>query len=643
MQHDVSRLMISRWPGWKDENEVQEATKLPLLLSRVMEGLPITSQSPFLALPLEVLVQIMALIADDRDALSTLALLNSDCRQLARSFQFVDVCFDYGPLSTKLLERLLDEAQARADAASDNANTLFIGSCIRRVTVNPKPQHVAATHKDLWDARGSGSVRSRQQMNDLRNNAGDDYLKNYRRPILTVLAQAMPNLDSLLWHDGMCLDIEVFKTLTRLPLQNLKFSGAYIGVPLSLEPPVVPQHMPLRSLSLGASPCIDGTHIRGGRAVVVVTSLTIKDSGPKAEFLGHENMVFPHLRYLDLASASSYPDAVAWSSFMAAPLKHLSLPLDGISSSQQFLSDCPTLEGLETLVVPSLYIEAHLAKLVVDFILKQSQVSKLSVQNGTPYFLDRHILPALASGKWSNLTSLSISWLARRITTEPGTNVVYTQIPSQSLAAINRIKSLEQLCLGADDAASRRHHWIPYHKDLRLRLQGLKNLRRLAFSGDTYKNPDKAPFSDLESYYRDRWLTQRVYDDAMERQHLDPAEYFLRPRLIHGAHATSFGDAIGNITIGEDAEFGSVNGNTDNSIPNDMIWERSHRNRMLREAEKYASVFRKLNWIFCGQLPISVKATEGSGEPVFEATPLSKRRDRFSSTLIPIFEMRGDA
>ncbi|KAL6693052.1 hypothetical protein J3F84DRAFT_396529 [Trichoderma pleuroticola] len=637
-----------------------------------MEGRPITSQSHFLALPPETLAEIMALIANDKAALSALALVNSDCRQLARSYQFVEVCFDYGPRSTRLLQRLVDEAHAREDAASGTTAPLFIGSCIRQVKVQPASRHVAAAHKDLWVANSGdpGHSLSQQQMDELRNKAAYDYLLKYRQPILKVLAQAMPHLDSLSWNDEMCLDIEAFKTLARLPLQHLEFSGAYVGVPFSLESPLVSHPMQLQSLSLGISSCKEAMHARGvtssgkpkkskksssltssllQHSCESLESLIIKGSGSKVEkFRGHETMRFPRLRYLDLASGTSYPDLAAWSSFLAAPLRHLSLPLNGPNTSKQYMSDCPTFHDLETLVVPSLSMDTELAKLIADFVLQHSHVRKLSVQNSTPYFLDQQIHPALASGEWTNLTSLSISWRYPENVTPPDPQQAYTHIAAESLAAITRIKSLEQLCLSAgeaiDEAAGWRQYWLPDHDDLRMRLQGLDNLQKLAFSRDTYKIPDELPFRDIESYYDDRWVTQAEFNDAISLPHFGPANHGrLRFRQRHDARPIAPRDDDDDVDdYGFEREDYEINVFVDvnNFAPNDRVWERAHLYRMLKEAEQYATVLPNLKWVFCGQRPMSVEATEGSEEKIFKATPLTDQRDSLGKILVPIFEMK---
>lgn len=360
-------------------------------------------------------------------------------------------------------------------------------------------------------------------------------------------------------------------------------------------------------------------------------------------------MSFPRLRYLDIGSGTSYPDLAAWSSFLSAPLRHLSLPLHGLNTSKQYMSDCPTFQDLETLVVPTLSMDMELAKPIADFVLQHSHVSKLSVQNSTPYLLDQHILPALANEQWLNLTSLSISWRYPANITSSDTQQAYTHIAAESLAAITRIRTLEQLCLSAgeaiDEAAGWRQFWLPDHDDLRLRLQGLDNLQKLAFFRDTYMIPDEIPFRDIESYYDDRWVTQAEFDDALSLPHFGPANQGrLRLRQRHDARAADSVDDDDDVDdYGFEREDYEINVHVDvgNFAPNDMVWERAHLYRMLKEAEQYATVLPNLKWVFCGQRPMSVEATEGSEEKIFKATPLTNQRDSLGEILTPIFEMKG--
>ncbi|RYO91984.1 hypothetical protein DL766_007174 [Monosporascus sp. MC13-8B] len=142
-----------------------------------MEGRPIASDSPLLNLPPEILGDIIDLIADKKTTLAALALVNSDCRQLARSCQFADICFDYGRNSSQLLLRLSDEARTRFGCAVGGNITrpLFIGPCIRRVTVSPYPEWVAYVHNDLYESiwGDAADVFPREKRNQLSKKAFD--------------------------------------------------------------------------------------------------------------------------------------------------------------------------------------------------------------------------------------------------------------------------------------------------------------------------------------------------------------------------------------------------------------------------------------------------------------------------------------
>jgi len=113
-----------------------------------MGGKPCVSGSRLLNIPAEILANIVDFIADDQPTLAALALVNSDCRQLARSCQFVDICFDYSPRAFDLLLALLRETVPSVSTASQPT----IGACIRKVTVKSDRQWVASTHWELYQS-----------------------------------------------------------------------------------------------------------------------------------------------------------------------------------------------------------------------------------------------------------------------------------------------------------------------------------------------------------------------------------------------------------------------------------------------------------------------------------------------------------
>ena len=111
-----------------DSTTLGKSRPKPLLLSlaAAMEGRPLFSDSVlFSKLPIEVLYMVIGYL--DREALAKLATLNSDCRQLARSWQFRSWSFDYQDVQRDL--SLLRETNERA---KNNGKTskAALGACV---------------------------------------------------------------------------------------------------------------------------------------------------------------------------------------------------------------------------------------------------------------------------------------------------------------------------------------------------------------------------------------------------------------------------------------------------------------------------------------------------------------------------------
>ncbi len=124
--------------GLKDEYGKDIIPPLPLSIDRVMENQPLRSTAPILQLPSDVLSIILSFV--EADSLSSLSLVNSDCRQLARSRQFASICFDYSNQALDLIELLLDEKDSRSQSNNVSGGIgAAIGSCIRRITVATNP------------------------------------------------------------------------------------------------------------------------------------------------------------------------------------------------------------------------------------------------------------------------------------------------------------------------------------------------------------------------------------------------------------------------------------------------------------------------------------------------------------------------
>ena len=88
----------------EDDSGSDVIPPLPLAFDRVNEGRAPSSGSPLFKLPFEILDVIFQNI--DSSTLPNLALVNRDCRQLARSRQFASVCLNYSNSTRDLIDLL---------------------------------------------------------------------------------------------------------------------------------------------------------------------------------------------------------------------------------------------------------------------------------------------------------------------------------------------------------------------------------------------------------------------------------------------------------------------------------------------------------------------------------------------------------
>jgi len=106
---------------------------LPLTLDRVMENRPFRSDSPLFSLPIEILTLIFEYIDDA--SLPTLAFVNDDFHNVARSRQFSSVHLNYSKSAEALVNYLLLETYDRLKNNGPPSSS-SLGACIRRLTVS---------------------------------------------------------------------------------------------------------------------------------------------------------------------------------------------------------------------------------------------------------------------------------------------------------------------------------------------------------------------------------------------------------------------------------------------------------------------------------------------------------------------------
>ncbi|KAL7929893.1 hypothetical protein V8C35DRAFT_284037 [Trichoderma chlorosporum] len=632
MENDVTDLMI---PPTSSEDErkhlIKDAGAIRcLLLDTVMQGRKRESQSRFLQMPAEILADITDLLAEDKPTLASLALVNSDCRYLARSSQFAEIHFDYSIQAQQLLRHLALEIQHEADVTT---RTFPIGVCIRKFTFASLPKHVIRCHQQLYNSEFDSWERpyySDEQREALQQEARE-YYGALRDTAASVIAHAMPNLEILNWEDLFLVDDKFFTDISRCSAHHVKIRKVIINKPWPMEPPLTPALWPLRSLDLtvGLSRGFDTSQhelevaqesTSAGQLdnpISIFFETLFKRCAATLESLSWQEMnvwsddktslspdlpSFPRLRYLRLGYDLLSPPAS--SLLLSSALTHLELP-PNLEELGKSLAICEPLRNLQSLIISALPTRRQTCMHVAEFIRQHKHVHKLCVEGYDTSYLNSLIIPVLAEGGFDNLRCISLAW--------GGDDLTYLDqpykacIPETSLKTLGTIISLERLSLRIGRYHGLDYQWFIDHKELRQSLWPLSRLKMLALVHDTYAIPLMIPRPiELErhhTYYNARIVGSSEGADARARPNLD------------------MGQCI-------------------DDCDNDKIWERAHRNRMLSEAEAYAAFFPVLEWIYCGQRPMGFQGGLESHLSHKEAIPLTQHRDLDGTILDKTFGMR---
>ncbi|KAF6843827.1 hypothetical protein CMUS01_01746 [Colletotrichum musicola] len=645
-------MMGVKLSGGPDLFGKETGARLPLLFTKVMEARPAASQSLLFRLPSEILGEIMDLIAYEKPTLASLALVNSECRQLARSCQFAVVTFDYSPASRQLAQLLSTEAVSGGPQLRGR-----IGPCVRRVRVASDPGWVGGSHKELYDSiygadRGEITDDWREKIGSLKKKAELEYIANHQMPILLGIG-AMPNLEAISWLDGLCQSPHLFTTLAGTSVQHIKFHGTVSDGLLEILDQL-PAHsfQQVRCLDLKLDLCRDSRHEVEEVTITDCDTDTAKapDNGdslakrkPQSDCdviaalvkrceqsletlvvsrlfpmyydteerlsLSRQDINLRSLRTLNLSFCAM--DLTASRVMLSPSLRHLSVPLNW---DESFLS-CETLRDLDTLVIPSLRETPGKPSTVgplMKFLNRHTHIKKLCLDlGGTGALIDNHLLPCLSNGNWANLNSLSLTWDGPGM--EESTRPHIARVSESALAAIGSLDSLEQLSLTAGEIMGWRRQWLIDHDAVRESLKGLTRLKRLAISRDTYPVP--FDLREPEYYYEIKYAGPEDRKLAKKRKWMNELEPI------------------------EDPDSETV-------YEIDRIWEYAHRYRMFKQAEKYAEVIPTLEWVYCGEWPMKLVGgpldADGSRDRQTRrkiAWPLAKARDSCWSYLRRTFGM----
>lgn len=217
----------------KDKYGKEVDLPLPLTFKQVNEERLPTSKILLFRLPYEIISIVFSHI--DNSSLASLAQVDRDCRQLARSHQFSNIVLDYSDNSFQLLQTLLKEAIRRCQNKRLTTQP-SIGACVRRITVSTNPEWLTQHHK-IEESVGFNLSDEEVKMMRFKD-AATSYYDGYLKAIKTLLESpfALPHLELLHWRDGALLSLDFFNCFAKSKVQHLKLHRLQISEEFELEP-----------------------------------------------------------------------------------------------------------------------------------------------------------------------------------------------------------------------------------------------------------------------------------------------------------------------------------------------------------------------------------------------------------------------
>ena len=528
------------------------------------------SDSALFKLPVEILGLILGFV--EPSSLATLALVNRECRQLARSRQFAGVHLDYSHSSEALVHFLVSETEERM-ANNGSTSLPSLGVCIRRMTVATSTD-ILRRRFDIPEVKfGSDRelYRSLLEAQQPKWEVAYKAVEGFYLPLVqTILCygKTLPHLDFLDWEDSISLSPSFYNAIACSSIQNLKLYRPTVNEDFEITLPqtLASQGWLLRSLHLELTLDLD---VQWKRTTARLCASILRLCAPTLETLVWSNLGyndyqtfgdgllpnFPCLRNLHLGGFLNLADTSVMDAFLKSKLVNLSIMLR-IDLVNMALDNCGRILSLEIL---------SMCKPSLSFLQTNTQLSKIdfNYEGFSAESLEIEVLPLLST--FSNLTSLRVVW--------PSSCLL---LPETGLRLISNLHTLSQLGISCGYVGGWRHNWKVDHEAIRLHLSSLKYLKKLSLYGDTYDSG--IHFSTLERYYVDTYATQDDlgYDGVAFHEVPDEER---EPML--------------------DLELGKP------------YWEEKHKRKMVVEAEKYIDVLPALEWIYLGERAMCIEADDG--------------------------------
>lgn len=527
---------------------------LPLSFDRVMEGRPIASPSSILfTVPVEILALILRYVALDKRVLAHLALVNSDCRQLARSCQFAALALQFEPRSVRVVGKLQKEAVQRMRSPHGLTFSPSLGACVRTLQSSMSGYSSQLEVLEPPDYTDEGRMQQWRVMGELMS----DHMDELYIPAVMLVIPTLPHLESLRL-DSCSLDDDLLDCLTMSKAKHLELSGWFWEYPRmrsGRRPP-----WPLETLRI---------HVNWGAGVYMNGPLTLDSSAFWQTFLGacastlrelrldqrdlakfpgsvsleglkvmpvSFDLEFPNLKILLIHDMTAL-DHTALSCLLRADLSMLQVNYEN-ATTKQVLSETGRIPTLETFILGGFSTSNSDP---IRFVEMNTQITSFAVKYNQPDALLRRIIHSLIHH--DDLKLLSLQWKD-------------TEIPEESLKKLALLSQVEVLHLSAGCSTGYPHDWFVDHNTLKMYLGRLVNLKRLMITRDTYQLP------------------------LLEREFVNPERYYdhREPRF-------------------------------------ETLWA-PHASQMLVYASEYVQMLPQLAFVHVGKINFAVKVVDGIRKPV---------------------------
>ena len=514
---EILDVMMSMLSGVKDDFGKEEVPPLPLSFDRVCRGHSQQSTALLFRLPTEVMGMILQCIAPD--SLASLALVNRDCLQWARSRQFASVHLDYSKSSLDLIQRVLKEASGHQSATSSNTPLPRLGLCIRRITVATNPDWVTFRHGVGFDQEFEDL--SEEERSNRMVDASSAFFGIYIPSIQNILNPVvLPHLELLDWEDKIALPQSFFEALATSPIKYLKLFRVKLNEQFDITAQLASKtpNWPLRTLHLELFPklCWSAKISTSPLSASILRSCspTLEDlrltTGRLEDYSFTQSNTntlpqFPKLRRLSIGRIG-FNDSSMLEALVSSSLRHLEVGRCWTPIYRDFFENRGTISNLNTFVWEGRAPDEP----PYSFLHANPHLAKLALPNAVPSTTMKiHIVPLL--GNFRGLTSLSLVWEG-------------TSISNSALRQISSLKTLRQIHLSAGEQLGWKYDWRINHDSLRRYLRTLPLLEKLAFSRDSYSSD---VFGIETELYYTQWDSQR-WEPRHRRRIVDQAKKYVK-------------------------------------------------------------------------------------------------------------------